>query len=131
MFRDVAGAASLLVLAVCASAAACAGNDVTTVDAGANQDGCARVLPPCPSSAPPTYAADVAPNLARYCTTCHFAGSTRAREDFTTYAKVYAARGSILDQVYACAMPPAPSTTLPDAYRAKMLTWLVCGARDD
>jgi hypothetical protein len=66
--------------------------------------------------------------LQMRCVGCHFAGSTITRTDLSTYANVYANRGSVLTQVYGCLMPPATSRQLTADQRASLLGWLVCGA---
>jgi hypothetical protein len=89
---------------------------------------CSRVaLPSCPPSIP-SYAQTVAPILANRCEGCHFPGSTRARTDLSTYAGVFANRGTVLNQVYGCVMPPSTETQLSAEEKTTLMAWLVCGA---
>lgn len=113
------------------------------VDAGDPDDG-AIALPPvdaqsasCPSDLPqscpsavPSYTNDVAPLIARTCFPCHTTGgSALPKHDFSTYAKVYAQRSAVLNQFYACSMPPADAgVTVAAEDRATLLAWLVCRA---
>jgi hypothetical protein len=105
-------------------------------DAGTEAEaeaGCARVLPPCPPT-PPSYQQTIAPIFQERCVPCHYAGSSIAKFDFSRYTVVRANRGSVLNQIYACLMPPEDAGGLPDAgqlgntERTEVLTWLVCGA---
>jgi hypothetical protein len=80
----------------------------------------------CPASGAPSYQSDVAPILAARCVSCHSAGGIEANAPLDTYAAVYARRGPVLDQVYACKMPQ--DAPLSPADRQTLLTWLVCDA---
>jgi hypothetical protein len=95
-------------------------------------DPCPQDLPAsCPAN-PPSYQADVAPIIAARCATCHSPGGAgSAFFDFTSYASVYAGRGSMLNAVYACNMPPKSAGQLAQSERETLLTWLVCGAPDN
>jgi hypothetical protein len=100
-----------------------------TADPPATSD-CPDDLPEeCPSPAP-TWSADVAPIVARTCATCHDGAiQSPILQDRDT---IFASRGPVLDQVYACLMPPPTSgLALDDDERAAFLGWLVCGAPDD
>ena len=88
---------------------------------------CTTELPACPAS-PPSYKTTVSPILNQACVTCHYTGTTIAKNDFSTYDKVHQDLGAALNQVYACAMPPATSTPLTADQRQTLLEWLVCGA---
>ena len=92
---------------------------------------CPQDLPAaCPSSVP-SYATDVVPILTEHCTkSCHAAGGTASDRLLTDYNHVFMLRGAVLDQVFACRMPPSP-TALPDEQRALILAWLVCHAPDN
>jgi hypothetical protein len=92
--------------------------------------GCDRHLPSCPAS-PPSYAQAIVPIFNGRCVVCHYPGTTIARNSFSTYAKVYGDRGTVLDQIYGCVMPPAGSPPLTPAERATVLAWLECGAPDN
>jgi hypothetical protein len=107
------------------------GADYTSGSGSGSGGGCPDDLPAsCPADAP-GYAATIAPILTDLCTSCHGPGGTASNELLGTYAQVYATRGSVLDQVYACRMPPAGSVSLTLAQRQELLAWLVCGAPDD
>ena len=91
--------------------------------------------PTCPNDLPsscvqpaPSYKTDVQPVMSARCLSCHAPGGQEAALPFTTYSQVFANRAAILDQTYACRMPPAgsPPPTAPE--RALLLHWLVCGA---
>ena len=47
---------------------------------------------------------------------------------FSAYDQVYSQRSQILNQVYACKMPPDGAEPLSPEERKTLLTWLVCGA---
>ena len=89
---------------------------------------CPQDLPAaCPSSEP-SYKLDVAPIFANRCTTCHSPDGSDSARDYANYASIFANRGAILDQVYACNMPPIGSAPPTTSERVTLLTWLVCGA---
>ena len=91
---------------------------------------CPHDLPSaCPSPAP-SWSADVGGIVASVCGQCHTDGGVEQSSfDFSTYQDVYMERGSMLDQVYACAMPPSDAgVTLSLEEREALLGWLVCNA---
>jgi len=90
---------------------------------------CLQDLPPaCPSSMP-SYQQDVAPIFTSRCVTCHSPDGSDSRRDYVNYPAIYANRSAILDQVYACNMPPGGAAAAPTTpERVTLLTWLVCGA---
>jgi len=92
---------------------------------------CPRDLPAACPDHPPSYQSEIAPLFARTCTSCHAADASESQRDLSTYAGLYANRGAVLDQVYACNMPPSGASTLDTADRVLLLTWLVCGSPDD
>jgi len=75
-------------------------------------------------------AATIAPIVATSCVPCHEPGGSSVQL-LQTYAEVFDLRGPVLDQVYACKMPPADYPPLTPAQRADLLGWLVCGAPSD
>ncbi len=97
----------------------------TEADAGA----CPNDLPQaCPSNVP-SYKNNVSSIIGDKCNACHGDGGVAASKfEFTSYANVYAGRSSMLDQVYACRMPPADASALTPDERAAMLAWFVCHA---
>jgi hypothetical protein len=100
------------------------------VDSGGIVD-CADDLPAvCPAGAP-TYAKDISPIIQGSCAVCHAPGGRVPSRQFVTYDQIYAQRGAMLSQVNACRMPPRDGTALTPAARKALLTWLVCGAKND
>jgi uncharacterized membrane protein len=90
---------------------------------------CPNDLPKTCPAAPPSYTTEVQPLIARHCLQCHGPGGIAdARRDFSTYAHVAAQQSIMLDQVYACLMPPANGTPLDPNERQTLLQWLVCHA---
>jgi hypothetical protein len=123
-----------LVMVVAAACSPPNGADYTgggSAGSAGSGGGCPNDLPAsCPSNAP-GYAATIAPILTELCTACHSPGGTGSKQLLDSYAGVYASRQSVLDQVYACRMPPAGSGSLTLAERQDLLAWLVCGAKDN
>ena len=101
-----------------------------TVDAGAadGASSCPSDLPASCPGAPPSYADQIAPIIQARCASCHAPGAVEGNHDYTTWVGLYAERGTILSQVYTCAMPQAGSTPLTASERTAVLDWLVCGA---
>jgi hypothetical protein len=116
------------VVAVALAALGCTSSSpAPATDAGA----CGNDLPrACPTQVP-SYKTDIAPLIMNRCLHCHAPGGQESSRDFTTYQGVYTYRSAILDQVYACSMPPAdqPQPTAPE--RTLLLDWLVCHAPDN
>lgn len=107
------------------------GSSSVSPDGGSGDTGCQQGnLPSCPPT-PPSYQASVAPLLNKYCAICHYPGTTIAKSDLSTYAAVSNERGSCLDQVYGCQMPPSTSIQMTSDERQTMLQWFVCGAPDN
>jgi hypothetical protein len=115
-------------------AAACASKaplEANSNDAGdAQSAACPSDLPPsCPARVP-SYTGEVAPLVAKLCGPCHEQGGVAAAtRDYSSYAKLYAHRSAVLNQFYACAMPPADAgRAVISEDRALLLAWLVCRA---
>ncbi len=107
------------------------GSCVTLGPIGMPRPNCPNDLPPdndC-ATATPVYA-DVAPIFASRCSVCHHSGGYETMYLFDTYDQIYANRGRILTQIYACRMPPSCAPNLSGDERATMLKWLVCGATE-
>jgi hypothetical protein len=134
LLLDLMGSGGVMALVVMAGVAmagvACSGSSSSSGGA-TGESSCPNDLPACPASSPPSYQTDVQPVIKERCTACHFAGSTIAKLDFTSYPSVYQNRGPILDQLYACNMPPSTAPAPTPAERATLLTWLVCGATNN
>ena len=75
-----------------------------------------------------TYHETLNPDVSERCGGCHFAGNPFSSQVFVDYADTYAARRTMLTQVYGCNMPPpeAPQLTLEE--RGALLKWFVCDA---
>lgn len=128
-------AALLVVLASLAAIPSCTGGDSSsssgsTSDSGASTDCPDDVPAACPAS-PPTYAKDIAPLVQASCATCHSPGGRESSRLLTDYDHVFAQRGAVLLQVNACRMPPRNAPPLAAEGRKALLTWLVCGAKND
>jgi len=95
---------------------------------GSSGGSCPSDLPAsCPSPAP-SYQSTIAPLISAHCLTCHSPGGQEASFPFVTYQQVFAERSPMLNQVYACHMPPAGEPQLSAQERQELLSWLVCGA---
>ena len=89
---------------------------------------CPNDLPKsCPSPAP-SYQTTVGPIINLRCVTCHSPGGQEASRPLQTYSQVYSERSAVLNQVYACNMPPGSAAQPTEQERAALLGWLVCGA---
>jgi hypothetical protein len=100
--------------------------DATVLD-GAPVD-CPNDLPrTCPMPAP-TWSGTVQSIVQIECASCHSAGGDAPTLLLDTYQRVFDHRVAVLDQTYACWMPPANGGMLSPTERAALLGWLVCGA---
>ncbi|HET6982969.1 MAG TPA: hypothetical protein VFI53_12560 [Myxococcaceae bacterium] len=89
---------------------------------------CPNDLPAsCPSPSP-SYQTTVAPIINLRCVTCHSPGGQEASRPLQTYSQVYSERSAVLNQVYACNMPPGSAAQPTEQEREALLGWLVCGA---
>jgi hypothetical protein len=68
--------------------------------------------------------------IERRCAICHAPGGMSSDKPMTSYAEVHRLAGTMLTQVYRCAMPPdaSPAVPLTIDEREELLTWLYCGA---
>ncbi len=107
---------------VAATALSCSSPSTPTTEVGCPNDLPAK----CPSPQP-AYA-DVAPVFAAHCTRCHGPGGVEATRPLDSYAHVFKLKGPVLNQIYACVMPPATEPTVSSSERKLVLGWLVCGA---
>ena len=120
---------ALLLLAACGDTEGPTGG--SSSGAGGSSSICPDDLPDsCPSPAP-GLAKDIAPVIAARCASCHVAGGVAADKPLTNHAQVFSRKGAVLNQVYACKMPPEGATPLSTAERLTIESWLVCGAPDD
>jgi hypothetical protein len=122
-----------MVLALIAGCGGGAGADPVT-DGGEAEGApamCTVMLPAsCPDPAP-SFAADVAPIIANHCRKCHRPGGVEQNQPLTTYQQIFSRRGTVLNQIYRCKMPPAGEPPVPDTEVAVLLDWLICGAPDN
>lgn len=92
---------------------------------------CPNDLPSsCPSPAP-SYANDVAPIVSAHCLKCHGPGGVSANIALGDYPSISARRSQVLNQIYACRMPPPGEQPLTSDERQTLLGWLVCGAPEN
>ncbi len=106
---------ALLLLAACGDTeGSTAGGGGSTSSSGAGgSSACPDDLPEsCPSSAP-GWAKDIAPVIEARCSSCHVAGGVAADKPFTSHDQVFSRKGSVLNQVYACKMPPRARRRFP------------------
>ncbi len=118
--RRLATCVTVLLVAV---AAACSSsqNDVAS---------CPNDLPSaCPGPTAPSFASTIQPTLSSRCHSCHSEGGAAGTSHvFDTYDEVYSERRVMLNQIFACAMPPSSAEALSSDERAALLAWFVCGA---
>jgi hypothetical protein len=85
----------------------------------------------CPATVP-SYATQIAPIFNARCNGCHNANDPTSPWPLDNHSDVHDWRGTILDDLEHCAMPPPDSgMPLPDNERALLQAWLVCGAPDN
>lgn len=93
-------------------------------------DSCPNDLPTdgdCPAAAP-HYSAVVSRIVTERCGGCHFENNPFSSQVFVDYDSTYAARRSMLTQVYGCNMPPVDAPQLTAQERGALLKWFTCGA---
>ncbi len=82
----------------------------------------------CPTSGAPSYANDVAPIFAKYCTAnCHGPNGVESGQPLSTYNDVEKLIDDVHVQVYDCMMPMSPPDPTTEE-RITLLTWIVCGS---
>ena len=113
--------------------AGCGGMDGSTAGGGGagGSSSCPDDLPASCSSPAPGWAKDIAPVIEARCASCHVQGGSAADKPLTDHAQVFSRKGSVLNQVYACKMPPEGAPQLSTSERLALEAWLVCGALDD
>jgi hypothetical protein len=92
---------------------------------------CTWQLPAACPTPPPSFRRDVDPILETHCRLCHRPGGLSAAVRLGNYAEVYAQRAHVLTQTYACKMPPADASALPEAQAQILFAWLICQAPDN
>ena len=122
----VASVAATIIVA-CGDSASSSG---AAPDSGASTACTDDVPASCPPDAP-TYAKDIASIVQASCATCHTPGGRESSRLLTDYAHVFAQRNAVLLQVNACRMPPRAAPPMSVEGRKALLTWLVCGAKND
>jgi uncharacterized membrane protein len=125
MFRS---RALLSITAILFGALACGSSSSDAGDAGGAAS--CPVAAGCPDAGGPSYAKDILPILQQDCLGCHSPGGT-AGYDESSYAKVFAQRSPMLDQVNTCLMPPVNGPVMTAAQRVAMTAWFECGALDN
>jgi hypothetical protein len=114
-----------------ANSAAGSGADaggICTYVPGNEPSDCPNDLPAACSQPAPSYSSDVSPIIGTYCVPCHRTGGLAPDKPFGTYAPVSKLRTDILGRVSRCIMPPLCAAQPTPDERAKLLSWLVCGA---
>jgi uncharacterized membrane protein len=129
-FAVIAAGASVTaaaILTACTSSDPGGANDAASEEPEAAA--CPNDLPAACPQPPPSYKNDVRSIIDRRCNGCHANGGVAARRnDFSTYDNVANQRSAILNQVYACYMPPPDAGQPTPDERQKLLGWLVCKA---
>ncbi len=113
---------------------ACSSDQMTP--SSSSSSGAADAAPACPSDLPsacpatvPSYKEEVQGVIVSRCWGCHADGGVAQRgNDLSTYDDIFKQRSAVLNQVYACQMPPSDAGALSPAERAALLAWLVCKA---
>jgi hypothetical protein len=109
---------------------------VADADAGVGPDAAAApaVCPELPASTaicpdpPPSFTNDVLPILNQRCNNCHDPSLTNGPWPLDNYYDVSEWEGLIATDLVNCAMPPPDGgTTLPEAERERVMSWIVCG----
>jgi hypothetical protein len=120
-----------VILTACSSESG-SGSSSGTTDGGSEPGTCPQDLPSACPSPPPSFKSQVDDVFQRKCGACHTGtGVEAASYNFATYSSIAALRSPILNQVYACRMPPADAPKLTAEERALLLGWLVCKAPDN
>jgi len=96
---------------------------------------CQNDLPTaCPSPAP-TFSADVAPLIQKYCAGCHSADGEEPKPLLVNYDSVTGSMDStarmVETQLVQCNMPPSDHPQLTSEERQTILGWIICGAKND
>jgi len=96
---------------------------------------CGVVIPTtCPNNAPgsaPSYATDVAPILATYCTSCHAPNGSESNKPLDSYQGVENLSSSVESKISDCSMPPSGNAQPSAEQRDAVIAWVVCGAQNN
>ena len=65
------------------------------------------------------------------CRPCHAPGGSQAVRPLTDYLGMSKQSDGALLQVNACRMPPRNSPPISEEGRKALVTWVVCGAKND
>ncbi len=116
-------------LAACSSSSTSpGGGDAGTID----PSNCPSDLPASCPTPTPSFNSQVNDIIQRKCGACHTGNGVEASaHEFSTYATIAPQRSAMLNQVYACRMPPPDAPGLTVDERAALLGWLVCKAPDN
>jgi mono/diheme cytochrome c family protein len=119
--------APALSLVLFLSVLGCGGHD------GNPPSSCSVTLPPaCPDPAAPTsFAHDVAPIFASVCATCHTPGKQMGTVPLDNYSQIYSRRGTILNQIFTCLMPPIDGPQATNDQLMTIVNWLMCDAPEN
>lgn len=97
---------------------------------GGSGPSCPNQSTVCPTPAP-SYAGSVSAIIQNRCASCHSPGGQEAAFPFDTYQQVFNYRGPMLNQLYACRMPPSTAQQPSSQERDQLVGWLVCGAPEN
>ena len=89
---------------------------------------CTFVVPNACAPPAPSYATDVSPLITQHCLPCHKPGGMAQDRLLQTHAQVFSRRGTVLDQIRRCKMPPPDQPPLSDAEANTLMNWFVCDA---
>jgi hypothetical protein len=108
-------------------------------DGGSDAGGCPVLNPACPTP-PPSYASQVAPIIKQACLPCHTPGQQPYAAPFAlnTWQGVSGLHGTVVEQLYICAMPNGDGgpafvldggpVLLSNADKLTVMDWCLCGA---
>ncbi len=130
--RALAVIAFVLALVIAAAAACTSSSGASSGGTDAGPAACPNDLPDTCPMPTPSYEGGVAQIIGTKCNACHADGGPgQSTEDLSTYDRIHARRGPMLNQVYMCLMPPPDGGPLTPDERKQLLAWLVCEAPDN
>ena len=119
MIRSTLGLVAAAAIVASASLGACGSGD------------CAATPPTTCPKAEPSYSADVEPLISKYCLKCHAPGGEESDIPLTSYAAVKGRSDDMPEQLKGCDMPPSSETQPTEVERNTLLSWLLCGAKNN